>query len=51
MECENHGLTFNVPTITSTCTEDDLLLQQLKLFCGSIGQAFVNGTLKDSRCS
>ena len=51
MKCENHGLTFNVPTITATCTEEDLQLQQLKLFCGSIGQAYVDGSLKDSRCS
>lgn len=52
MDCQNHGLTFDVPPNEQNCTRDELSQLYSALLCEpNIVQPYINDLLKDNRCS
>ena len=52
MDCQSHGLTFNVPASAQNCTSEELTSLQYAILCQpNIAQPYINGLLKDTRCS
>ena len=51
-DCENHGITFNVPASAHNCTMEELdNLHSVILCTPNVAQPYINSLLNDNRCS
>lgn len=53
MECQNHGLNFNVPVTAQKCMNESIqAVNFITMICESdVAQPYINGLLADTRCS
>ena len=52
MDCENHGLTFNVPASAQNCSLEEFTSRKYAILCQpNVAQPYINGLLNDTRCS
>ena len=50
-DCENHGITFNVPASAHNCTIEEFANLQFAILCApNVAQPYINSLLKDNRC-